>query len=97
MTKTEVYSWRIDAGMKAELQRAAKRANQSLSRLLDRIVREWLDTHPNGTDAAEQKRLHDAASRYIGVLRGGTPYSAETARRVIRERLAHKYGRSRPD
>jgi hypothetical protein len=97
MTKTEVYSWRVDAGTKAELQRAAKHANQSLGRLLDRIVREWLDAHPNGTDAAEQKRLHEAVSKCIGVLHRDTPYSAENTRRVIRERLARKYGRSRPD
>jgi len=97
MAKTEVYSWRVDADTKAKLQIAAKCSNQSLGGLLDLIVREWLDAHPNGTDAAEQKRLHDAASKYIGVLRGGTPYSAEAARRVIRARLACKYGRSRPD
>ncbi len=66
MAKTEVYSWRLDADTKAELQRAAKRANQPLGRLLDCLVREWLDAHPNGTDAAEQKRLHHAASKYIG-------------------------------
>jgi hypothetical protein len=97
MTKTEVYSWRVDTDLKAELQRAAKRSNQSLGGLLDRIVREWLKAHPNSTDAAEQKRLHEAAAKYIGVLRGGTRYSAEETRRIIRERLARKYGRSRPD
>lgn len=97
MAKTEVYSWRIDAGTKAELQRAAKRSNQSMGGLLDRIVREWLEAHPIEVDAAEQKRLHEAASKYIGALHGGTPYSAEATRRVIRERLAQKYGRSRPD
>ena len=97
MAKTDVYSWRVDAATKAELQRAAKRHSQSLSGLLSRIVREWLDAHPNSVDAAEQKRLHDAAAKYIGVLHGGTPYSAENTRRVIRERLARKYGRSRPD
>jgi hypothetical protein len=97
MAKTEVYSWRIDADTKAELQRAAKRSNQSMSGLLDRIVRKWLDAHRNSADAAEQKRLHEAASKYIGVLHGGTPYSAEATRLVTRERLARKYGRSRSD
>jgi len=97
VAKTEVYSWRVDADTKAELQRAARRSNQSLGGLLAQIVREWLDAHPNSIDAAEQKRLHEAVSKYLGVLRGGTPYSAENTRRVIRERLARKYGRSRPD
>ena len=97
MAKTEVYSWRLDADTKAALQRAAKRSNQSMGGILDRIVREWLEAHPIEADAAEQKRLHEAASKYIGVLHGGTPYSAEATRRVIRERLARKYGRSRSD
>ena len=97
MAKSEVYSWRVDADTKAALQRAAKRSNQPLGRLLDRIVREWLDARSNGDDTAEQKRLHQAASKYIGVLHGGPQYSAETARRIIRERLARKYGRPRSD
>ncbi|MBV8453708.1 MAG: hypothetical protein JOZ29_15765 [Deltaproteobacteria bacterium] len=97
MAKTEVYSWRVAVGTKAELQRAAKRSNQSIGGLLDRIVREWLEAHPVEADTAEQKRLHEAASTYIGVLRRGRPYSAEETRRVIRERLARKYGCSRPD
>ncbi len=98
MAKTEVYSWRVAPETKAELQRAARRKNQSVSQLLDQIVREWLDKqNSKDPDAAEQKRLHDAVSKCIGVLRRGGPYCAEEARRVIRERLARKYGRSRPD
>ncbi|MBV8773680.1 MAG: hypothetical protein JO166_15340 [Deltaproteobacteria bacterium] len=97
MLKSEVYSWRVDADTKAQLQQAARHYNQSLGGLLTRIVREWLDTHPNEADVAEQKHLHEAASKYIGVLHGGTPYSAEETRRVIRERLARKYGPPRTD
>lgn len=89
MAKTQVYSWRVAAETKAELQRAAKRANQSVGGLLDRIVREWLDAlHSNGSDCAEQKRLHAAAAKCIGVLRGGNPHRAQEARRTIRARLA---------
>jgi hypothetical protein len=117
MAKTEVYSWRVAAKTKAELQRpwarimdgsasrtweyserrtkglrhAAKRTNQSVGNLLDRIVREWLDARRSkGNDLAEQQRLHVAAAQCIGVLRGGKPHRAkiEEARGVIGARLA---------
>jgi hypothetical protein len=96
MAKTQVYSWRLATETKTELERAARRANQSLGGLLDRIVREWLDAmRSNGADAAEQMRLHDAASKCIGVLRGGNPYRAEQARRAIRARVAAIHAKQR--
>jgi len=98
MAKTEVYSWRLAPETKAELQRAAKRANQSMGELLDQIVREWLAAmRRNGTDAAEQRRLHEAAAKCIGVLNGGNPYRAEQAGSAIRARLAVRHGRQRSD
>jgi hypothetical protein len=97
MDKTEVYSWRVAAETKAELQRAAKRANQSIGSLLERIVREWLDAlRSNGDDVAEQKRLHDAASKYVGALDGSNPHRAQEARRTIRARLVANHARQRP-
>ncbi len=98
MAKTQVYSWRVAAETKAQLQRAARGANQSLSGLLDCIVREWLDARRgDGAESAEQKRLHDAASKCIGVLRGGDPCRAERARHTIRARLSANHARQRPD
>ncbi len=97
MAKTQVYSWRVAAETKAELQRAAKRTNQSLSGLLDCIVREWLEANRGNGELAEQKRLHDAASKCIGVLRGGDPYRSEKARHTIRARLAANHARQRLD
>jgi hypothetical protein len=97
MAKTQVYSWRVASQTKADLERAALRANQSLAALLDRIVREWLDAMPlDGAEAAEQKRLHDAAAKCIGVLRGGDPHRAEHARGTIPARLASRHARRRP-
>lgn len=96
MAKKQVYSWRLSTETKTELETAARRSNQSLGGLLDRIVREWLDAmRADGADAAEQKRLHDAASKCIGALRGGNPHRAEEARRAIRERLASKHASQR--
>jgi hypothetical protein len=34
----------------------------------------------------EQRRLHEAASRYVGVIEGTDPDRAATARRRVRER-----------
>lgn len=96
MAKTQVYSWRVGTETKTELERAARRANQSLGGLLDRIVREWLAAaRADGADAAEQKRLHDAAAKCIGVLRGGNAHRAEEARRAIRDRLAGRHAGQR--
>jgi hypothetical protein len=93
-----VYSWRLTSETKAELERAARRANRSMGGLLDSIVRGWLDAmRSDGTDAADQKRLHHAASECIGVLRGGNPLRAEQARGTIRARLASRHARHRPD
>ncbi len=98
MAKTQVYSWRLTIETKAELESAARRANQSLGGLLDRIVREWLNAkRSDGGDAAEQKRLHDAASKCMGVLRGANPRRAQEARNVIRARLASRHAGNRPD
>jgi hypothetical protein len=97
MAKTEVYSWRVEADTKAELQRAARRANQSMGSLLGRIVREWLAaTGASSADAAEQQRLHQIASKFIGTLRGGNPHRAEEARSAVRARLLAKHARQRP-
>ena len=96
MAKTQVYSWRMAAETKAELQRAAKRTNQSVGGLPERIVGERLDAlRSNGGDLAEQQRLHAAAAKCM-VLRGGNPHRAEEATRAIRAGLAASHARQRP-
>jgi uncharacterized damage-inducible protein DinB len=98
MAKTEVYSWRLSADMKTALEREAKRANQSVGRLLDHIVEQWMDAakRSNDSEEPEQLRLHEAASRWLGAPRRGNPYRAEQARRAIRARLAGSHARRRP-
>ena len=97
MAKRRSTVWRVAAEIKAELQRAAKRTNQSVGGLLDRMVREWLDAlRANGGDLAEQQRLHAAAAKCIGVLRGGNPHRAEETTRAIHARLAARHARQRP-
>lgn len=99
MPKTEVYSWRLSPETKAALEQEARRESVSLATLLERITREWLTEQraANGSDAAEQARLHRAAAATFGTIRGGDPRRAETAKQTIREKLKHRYDRSRSD
>lgn len=66
----------------------------SVSRLLDRITREWLKARPGAADdEAEQERIRAAAMRVIGTLRSGDPDRAAQASQRVRERLARKRAR----
>ena len=60
--KTEVYSWRVSADLKAGLEREARRRKVSLSAVLDLAAREWLKSSDAGNEGEEQQRqLHQAA------------------------------------
>lgn len=92
--KTEVYSWRLSRGLKSDLEQAARARKVRVSALLDVAVREWLAK--NSVDIAgdeEQKRLHAAVERCIGVVRGKNSRRAETAAATIRKSLRRQYGR----
>ena len=92
--KTEVYSWRVSTELKTGLEREARRRKMSLAKALDLAAQEWLKTGGTGKDDdLEQKRLHEAASKSFGVIKGGGPYLAENVRQVVRERLRRRYGR----
>ena len=92
--KTEVYSWRVSTELKTGLEREARRRKISLSKALDLAAEEWLKK--GGTDKnedREQKRLHEAGSKFFGVLTGGDPHRSENVRQLVRERLRRRYGR----
>jgi hypothetical protein len=92
--KTEVYSWRVSTELKTGLEREARRRKISLAKALDLAAEEWLKK--NGADSGderEQKRLHDAAAKFFGVLSLGGDHTAEGVRKVMRERVRRRYGR----
>ena len=92
--KSEVYSWRLSPGLKADLERAARARKVRLSAVLDMAVRDWLAK--NAQDIAgdeEQQRLHALAERYFGVIRGKDPRRSERVSELIRKSLRRKYGR----
>jgi hypothetical protein len=93
MAKTAVYSWRVQPEMLATLEAIARRERGSVASLLDRITREWIETHPIDGDG-EQARLLAAAEETLGVIRGGDVHRAERARDALRARLARRRRRA---
>ena len=92
MTKTEVYSWRLSPAMKYALEEAARQEQESIGRLLERIIAQWLAQRraTSDDDTAEQQRLHDAAVQTFGMIRGGNPNRSATASQAVRAKLAQR-------
>jgi hypothetical protein len=92
--KTEVYSWRLSAVLKSDLERAARSRKVRVSAILDKAVREWLAK--NAVDIAddeEQKRLHAAVAPFLGVLRGRNPRRSETVSQEVKKILRRRHAR----
>jgi hypothetical protein len=96
MSKTAVYSWRVDPDLKRRLEAAARAEKTSVGGLLDRIARAWLNgARPGEDDAAVQRRLHAQVAKVIGTIRlGEGPYTRARVRERIRASLMEK--RRRP-
>ena len=95
--KTEVYSWRVSARRKSDLEAEAQREGASLAELLEAITQEWLEARRGGRkdEAAEQERLRTHASRTFGTISGGNPERSEQSRRIIQRRLRQRHGSQR--
>ena len=95
--KSEVYTWRVSASMKASLEEAARNTNRSVARLLDEIVAERLDaTGQTGeADMDNQRRLHVRAARFAGRFSGTDPVRSERATARVRARLTERRARVR--
>jgi pyrimidine operon attenuation protein/uracil phosphoribosyltransferase len=93
--KTEIYTLRLSRDLKEALESEARREKVSIAALLDRGARQLLqkDGARGTSDDAEQLRLHAQAHKSIGKIAGANPRRAESARSLIRERLARKHGR----
>jgi hypothetical protein len=91
--KTEVYSWRVSADKKAELEGAARLEGTSLSALLDAITTDWLRQGRNGTleDEAKQAAIRERAAAAIGSIHGGDPTRASRASELVREIIVRKH------
>ncbi len=89
--KTEVYSWRLSAERKADLEEEARREGTSLSALLDRVTADLLAHRRNGrsNDEAEQAAIRRRAAAAIGSVRGGDPTRSARTSELVRE-IIHK-------
>jgi hypothetical protein len=90
MAKTEVYTWRVSSHMKRALEEAARRQQQSVSALLDRIVADSLRGGSNNWEEEEtalQERLHAAARKTIGAIRSGRRNRSTRVRQLVRRRM----------
>jgi hypothetical protein len=93
--KTEVYSWRLSADRKTELEQEARRERTSLSALLDRVTADWLAERRNShaDDEAEQAAIRRRAASAIGSIRGGDPTRSARASELVREIIARKHAK----
>ena len=92
--KTEIYSWRLSEELKSDLERQAHLRKVSISSVLETAVRDWLKkSKTDAPDDQEQRKLHTAATRCLGVLAGVNSRRAETAREAVRRRLKRRYDR----
>ncbi len=94
--KTEVYSWRVSAQRKADLESEARREGTSLAGLLERITDNWLRQRRNG-DEAEQAAIRRRAAAAIGSIVGGDPTRSSRASQLVEEILRERYARKRPN
>ncbi|SRR5258708_36553970 len=91
--KTEVYSWRVSANRKAELESEARREGTSLAGLLEQITTTWLQERRAGRngDEAERTALRKRVMATVGTIRGGDPTLSSRAREVVRARILEKH------
>jgi hypothetical protein len=93
--KDQVYSWRISAHKKAELESEARREGTSLARLLEQITADWLEEQRksrNG-DEMEQAAIRRRVMATVGAIRGGDPTRSQKAGELVREIIREKHQR----
>ncbi len=95
MNKSEVYSWRFSAHLKGAIEEAARRERITVAALIERIVAGWLaeERARYGAVDAEQARLHEAAARTLGTIRGGNADRSTTVREAVHARLTRRRAR----
>jgi len=91
--KTEVYSWRVSAQKKAELESEARREGTSLAGLLERITADWLEERRNerNGEEAEQAAIRKRVMATVGSIRGGDPTRSQRASELVREIIRKKH------
>jgi hypothetical protein len=91
--KTEVYSWRLSADRKAQLEDAARREGTSVSALLERVTGDWLAEHRNGhsDDDAEQAAIRRRVMATVGTIRSNDPTRSARTSELVRGIIYEKH------
>ena len=91
--KTEVYSWRVSAERKADLEAEARREGSSLADLLDQVTAGWLKERRSSRsdEDAEQAALRRRVMSTVGTIRGGDPTRSRRASELVREIIRQKH------
>ncbi len=82
--KDQVYSWRISARRKAELESEARREGTSLAQLLEQITADWLEAQRNSRngDEKEQATIRRRIMATAGTIQGGRSNPLSTSGRA---------------
>jgi hypothetical protein len=90
--KSEIYTWRVSAAMKASLEEQARATDRSVAQLLDEIVAGHLSAseHAGRSEGAHQGRLHARAAPFLGCMASGVARRGERARELVRARLKRR-------
>jgi len=91
--KTEVYSWRLSADLKAALQEQARSEGKSFAELLQEFASEGLRARRNGNvdDEAQQAALRRRVMATVGTVRSGDPHGSERVSEKVREIIYQKH------
>jgi hypothetical protein len=93
--KTEVYSWRLSAQRKSELESEARRKGTTVAALLEQITGDWLEERRNARsgEAEEQAAIRRRAASAIGSISSGDPLLGSQVSQRMQESLKKRYGR----
>ena len=91
MSKSEVYSWRVDPELKLALEIAAREKNTSVGAVIEKACRDLLDkVQPSETAAKEQARLRKALMKVAGSIDGpGVSATNENVRKAFQLKGLH--------
>lgn len=91
--KTEVYSWRLSAHKKVQLESVARKEGKSVGQLLDEISSQWLqERHASlGSEDAEQEALRTRVLALTGTIRGGEPTRSQRTGELVRGVIWQKH------
>jgi hypothetical protein len=89
----EVYSWRLSAERKAELESEARREGISVSKLLEEITTDWLAQRRNdhSDDEAEQAALRKRVMATVGTIRSEDSTRSQRTGELVREIIYKKH------